>query len=322
MSLFDFSSRDCYVLDGGLGAEIEKDYPDLLDDPLWSGRLLHSNPQMLEAIHLNFLRNGADIIITASYQTSVELLSQHLKLSEQEALALISESVNLAKRARSKFLSDTPAGALGPPLVAGSVGPYGACLHDSSEYRGDYVDRVSREQMKVWHRPRMAALLSAGVDLLAMETIPAQVEAEVLVDLLQEFPYAKAWISFSCKDDLHSCHGELFSEAVASVCRSPQVVAMGINCTHPRYIAPLLESAAGVTDKPFIVYPDGKDHWDTDSKCWVRSPRPLERGFPEEVLKLWRSLGARIIGGCCHVSPLNIRGIKDALTVDHGTTKL
>jgi homocysteine S-methyltransferase len=43
------------------------------------------------------------------------------------------------------------------------------------------------------------ALVEAGVDLLALETIPAQKEAEILVELLKEFPKQKAWLSFSCK---------------------------------------------------------------------------------------------------------------------------
>lgn len=53
--------------------------------------------------------------------------------------------------------------------------------------------------MREWHRPRIQALIEAGVDLLALETIPCQEEAEMLCDLLREFPNMKAWLSFSCK---------------------------------------------------------------------------------------------------------------------------
>lgn len=84
-------------------------------------------------------------------------------------------------------------------LIAGSVGSYGACLHDGSEYRGDYVKKVPLEIIKTWHRPRISALVEAGVDFLAFETIPALAEAEVLVELLKEFPNQKAWVSFTCK---------------------------------------------------------------------------------------------------------------------------
>lgn len=85
------------------------------------------------------------------------------------------------------------------PLIAGSVGPYGASLHDGSEYRGEYVDRVSRQDLAAWHRPRVETLVAAGVDLLAIETIPAQMEAEVLVELIKDFPRVQAWLSFSSK---------------------------------------------------------------------------------------------------------------------------
>lgn len=55
------------------------------------------------------------------------------------------------------------------------------------------------QELIEWHRPQVNALIEAGVDMLAFETIPAQKEAEGLVQLLREFPSSKAWISFSCK---------------------------------------------------------------------------------------------------------------------------
>jgi len=92
-------------------------------------------------------------------------------------MSMMKDSVSIATRARSKYLSETHQqdNDQGLPLVAGSVGPYGACLHDRSEYTGSYVDHVTPEELKAWHRPRMAALLEAGAHLLAIETIPALV---------------------------------------------------------------------------------------------------------------------------------------------------
>ena len=63
--------------------------------------------------------------------------------------------------------------------MAGSVGPYGAALADGSEYRGDYG--LSVTQLRAWHRPRIAALVEAGADVLACETIPCLAEAEALL---------------------------------------------------------------------------------------------------------------------------------------------
>lgn len=86
------------------------------------------------------------------------------------------------------------------PKVAGSIGPYGACQADMSEYTGAYVDCMSEEDFIEWHRPRLTALLEAGVDYLAFETFPALLEANAILRLLQqEAPHMPAWISFSCK---------------------------------------------------------------------------------------------------------------------------
>lgn len=84
------------------------------------------------------------------------------------------------------------------PLIVGSVGPYGASLHDASEYTGSYAATTSQETMREWHRPRIEALVEAGVDLLALETIPCKSEAEMLVELIKEYPAVKAWLCFSC----------------------------------------------------------------------------------------------------------------------------
>ena len=55
------------------------------------------------------------------------------------------------------------------------------------------------QELKDWHRPQIGCLVSAGADLVAMETIPSVKEAVALMELLREFPSCRAWLSFSCK---------------------------------------------------------------------------------------------------------------------------
>lgn len=85
------------------------------------------------------------------------------------------------------------------PLIVGSIGPYGASLHDASEYTGEYANDVTQETMRNWHRPRMETLVEAGVDILALETIPCAAEAEMLVEMIKDYPQVKAWLCFSCR---------------------------------------------------------------------------------------------------------------------------
>lgn len=91
-------------------------------------------------------------------------------------------------------------GDLQVPIV-GSVGPYGACLHDGSEYFGYAgMPLLTQEKLMDWHRPRIQALDDAGVEMLAVETIPSLLEAKAVLQLLRaEFPHLRSWLSFSCK---------------------------------------------------------------------------------------------------------------------------
>ena len=117
------------------------------------------------------------------------------------------DAVALAVAARDEFWSvagQSP-GRL-RPLVAASVGPYGAMLADGSEYRGHYA--LDDAALADFHRPRLQVLATAGADLLACETIPCLREALVLAKLLQEFPGVCAWMSFSCRDGEHTCEGD------------------------------------------------------------------------------------------------------------------
>lgn len=119
-----------------------------------------------------FLLSGADVISTATYQASIPGFISHLDVSSERARELLMSGVQLAKETVERFVSDSrPAGTnthalwyflcslwcyviLFPlfisqgqrcPLVAGSVGPYGAFLHDGSEYTGAYAEEMSVE---------------------------------------------------------------------------------------------------------------------------------------------------------------------------------
>lgn len=72
------------------------------------------------------------------------------------------------------------------PLVAASVGCYGAAQADGSEYQGDYGAQIGLEGLKEWHRRRLNVLADAdGVDLLMFETIPCLEEARAVLSLLE-----------------------------------------------------------------------------------------------------------------------------------------
>lgn len=254
------------ILDGGLATEMEAAGIDLQGDPLWSARLLHTDPQAVRDAHYRFLVGGADVITTATYQGSITGFIDHLDVSPERARELLMSGVQLAKEMVERFVSDSRPAGQGCPLVAGSVGPYGAFLHDGSEYTGAYAEGMSVEELKAWHRPQIDCFAAAGADLIAFETIPSIKEAEALVELLKEFPNSKAWISFSCKDGRCISDGSPFTDAVKIANRSTQLVAVGVNCCSPTLVEPLLDSAGSLLspDMSWAVYPNSGEMWDTE----------------------------------------------------------
>jgi homocysteine S-methyltransferase len=291
------------VIDGALATELERRGCDLNDD-LWSAKFLLEQPEKIKQVHDDYFKAGADCAITASYQASVEGFMRR-GLNEKQALDLIQKSVRLAVEARDEFWADE-ANRVGrsKPFVAASVGPYGAYLADGSEYRGNYG--LGEQELLDFHRPRMKALIEAGAELLACETIPSLLEAQALVKLLDEFHSIQAWISFSCRDDELVNEGQRLEDCVRMVEASPFVSAVGVNCTSPNFIPALIGEAKKATSKPLVVYPNSGESYDASRHDW--DGHPVYESFGEQA-KEWYQAGARLIGGCCRTTPDDIRVI-------------
>lgn len=291
------------MLDGGLATEMESRGADL-DDELWSAKMLIEAPELIRKVHYDFLSAGADIIATASYQASFGGFEK-AGYGRDQAQSLMCLSVDLAVLARETFWSDyrNHRGRL-RPLVAASIGPYGACLHDGSEYHGNYG--LSRQELIDFHRPRMKVLAETDADIFAFETIPSLLEAEALLELLGEFSGRYAWLSFSCRDHENVSHGERFSECVAMAGSSGQVLGIGVNCTSPEFVPALLESV-GQIKTPLVAYPNSGETWNAGDQSWSG---PICEHMP---VTDWYDRRARIIGGCCRTSVQDIERMRNDL---------
>ena len=250
-----------YVLDGGFNTRLAQYEPSAAngDDPLWGGCATLRNSGAVTKAHKDFIEAGAQIIETNTYQTSPELFLRHLGSEFRDvppivgALEMYERAVRLAREAAE----GTEA------LVAGSVGPYGACLGDGSEYTGSYVTegKIDAEGLEKWHFERIKRLEEAGVDLLAVETVPTVVEALAVLNVVEKFPDATCWISFQCRDGERTARGERFDDVVRQVLSHPaastRLLAIGVNCCDPADVSPLLRLA----NKGGI--------WCSDEKSWL-----------------------------------------------------
>jgi homocysteine S-methyltransferase len=293
-SLADALTIGPVVLDGGLATQLESQGHNL-DSALWSARLLDDDPDTIVQAHLAYFLAGAQVATTASYQASIGGFAQ-AGISQAEAAQLIRGSVRLAERARARFDDGNER------WIAGSIGPYGAALADGSEYRGDYDLTV--EELRSWHRPRIELLAEAGVDILALETIPCLAEVEAL---LAEIDGSRqpCWLSITCAAG-RTRAGEPAAEAFSLARDVEEIVAVGVNCIDPADADALVRIASESSGKPVVVYPNSGEQWDASARAWI-GPATFQARDVED----WISNGARLVGGCCRVGPTEIRAIRD-----------
>ncbi|KAG8370249.1 hypothetical protein BUALT_Bualt14G0097300 [Buddleja alternifolia] len=313
----------CAVIDGGLATELERHGADL-NDPLWSAKCLINSPHLIRRVHLDYLEAGANVIISASYQATLQGFEAK-GLSIKEGETLLEKSVKIACEARDIFYERATKGSLDisddgvtpkgrPVLVAASVGSYGAYLADGSEYSGNYGDNIGLQTLKDFHRRRVQVLAGSGADLIAFETIPNKLEAQAYAELLEEESIKiPAWFSFSSKDGTNVVSGDPIEDCALIADSCEQVIGVGINCTPPRFIQGLIQSIRSVTNKPILIYPNSGETYDAHRKEWVPSTGVADVDFVSYVGK-WREAGASLIGGCCRTTPNTIRAISKTLS--------
>jgi len=319
-----FDGQSFLVLDGGLATALEA-AGHVLDTDLWSARLLLDAPDAIHDVHAAYLHAGADCISTASYQATLPGFAR-LGIGAAGGERLLRRSVELAVAARDAFWSEAAnrEGRL-RPLVAASVGPYGAYLADGSEYDGRYAvagspgggstgaaageraRRVGASELAEFHRRRLEILSLSGTDLLALETMPSIVEVRALVELLADLRHPGAWVSFTCRDAERLRDGTPVEEAAAACAPEAGVVAVGVNCTAPQHVASVIRRMRTATDLPILAYPNSGETYVRSGRAWSR--RAVGVDWLDFVPE-WLDAGARIIGGCCRVGPDTIRSLR------------
>ncbi|GAO14054.1 uncharacterized protein UV8b_01855 [Ustilaginoidea virens] len=334
-------------LDGGLGTSLEQKYEQKFtpSTPLWSSHLLVSNPPLLLQCQADFGLVPVDILLTATYQVSVEGFRKTRTPSFPDGIpaqhipAFLETAVSVAERASSRA------------SVALSLGPYGACMVPSQEYSGRYDPRHSSpDALYEWHRERL--LLFARVDGLArrvgyvaMETVPRVDEVAAMRRALGAVPQLAGlpfWVS--C---LYPGDGEVLptGESVEQVLRAsldagvagPVPWGVGINCTKVWKLPSLLARyEAAVADMvrqgvlaawpALVLYPDGTNGqvYNTATQAWEGSDAAdVERGaWEEQLAEVVRGTRARgewkqvVVGGCCMASSEDISRLRQILLAD------
>ena len=100
--------------------------------------------------------------------------------------------------------------------------------------------------------------------------------------------------------------------------QSKELIAIGVNCTPPRFVPQLIKAAADVfrdtEDPPLLVaYPNSGEGWLNKTGTWD-GESDLSNVNLGEVGMSWVDAGARVIGGCCRTTPEYINSLANALS--------
>jgi homocysteine S-methyltransferase len=291
-----------HVLDGAMATELERKGFDL-SGPLWSAHVLESSPDAIAEVHRDYLEAGADCLLTASYQVSAEgfqKIGYDARSAADAAANALRASVSIAEKVRRDYQAASPRKI----WIAASLGPYGAMLHDGSEYHGNYA--CSFDDLVGFHTRRIAVLVETNADFLAFESIPSLEEAEAILAALRPYPDVAVYLSFTCRNGSHVSHGETLQACAELLDGQPQVIGIGVNCTAPELIGNLIRQLTKVTTKPIVVYPNSGEQWDAVHRCWQGDGQIQEFG---ELARRWRGEGAQWIGGCCRTGPEHVRAV-------------
>ena len=298
--------RGRFVIDGSMSSLLER-YGADLNDPLWTAKVLLEQPELVKRVHTAYFRAGADCGITCSYQATIAGLMKK-GLTEAQSEEVIKNSVEIFLQAREEWWEEEGKSAHRAwPLCLGACGPYGAYLADGSEYRGNYG--IGAEELRGFHFRRAQLLWEAGADMLLFETQPSLGETLVETDIAAELG-APCWVSYSCKDEAHTCEGQDIADCARAMAQRPCVKVIGVNCTAPHLIEPLITRIKSACGLPIAVYPNSGKTYDPLTKTWTGKGDAA--GFGESAVR-WFGAGASAVGGCCTTSDEHIRAVCGAL---------
>ncbi|MEQ9005992.1 MAG: homocysteine S-methyltransferase family protein [Pseudomonadales bacterium] len=287
------------VLDGGMGGEIKERLPGAATG-LWSATALLEAPDLVVAIHREFIDAGARIITTNTYSTVPSYLGKAGLADQFEALArLAGELAQRAVRESGRAVQ-----------IAGSIPPL------SESYRPDLVP--SSEAADPIYAALVAALADL-VDLFLCETMSSAAEARTAAAAAVKHGGGRpVYVSWTLDETpgagLRS--GERVEDAFAAVA-DLDLAGYLFNCTDPAAIEAALRALRPLTDKPLGGYANRLNRvpkgWTLDGT--VQGGRRTDLSEDAFVASALRCVdaGATIVGGCCGIGPRYIAPLTRAL---------
>ncbi len=299
MSLTTFkqklASGQKILIDGGMGTEILRRGLQT-ELPLWSADVLLNHPEVVQQIHEDHIKAGAEVIVTNTFATTRRMFAK--KGIEQKARGATILACRLASQAR-----DTVESAQNV-VVAGSVAPMEDC----------YSPKLTppREDLEKEHLELAQDLRDGGVDFLLLETMITLRETLAACRAAQSVQLPMA-VSFCCDEKGQLLGGEPLAEVLKAV-QPFHPLFIGVNCVSTKIATETVRLLRGLTELPVAVYAQGDGEPDDDTGWVFREDQ--EHSPYLDAAKNWLDDGAQLIGGCCGTTPQDIAALHKLLQSD------
>ena len=312
----DILSRRVMVLDGAMGTMIqrygltEEDFrsEELQSHPIKlagnNDLLSLSRPDVIAAIHRQYLEAGADIIETCTFN------AQAISQGDYSTTHLIRE-INLAAARLARAEADraselTPEK---PRFVAGSIGPTGKTASMSPDVENPALRAVTFDQLQQAYEEQIEALIEGGVDLLLIETIFDTLNAKAALETARcVFERTGHHLPIMLSVTIADASGRMLAgqtlEAFLTSISNDDIISIGLNCSFgAEQMFPLLKNLSAITSYYISAYPnagipDAMGQYDQTPDVMARN---IER-FTDAAI-------VNIVGGCCGSTPDHIRKI-------------
>ncbi|MDS0526470.1 methionine synthase [Clostridium sp. SHJSY1] len=318
LQIRDLLKERILVLDGAMGTSIqdykleEKDYRGNLNvscNQKGNNDILNvTNPNIISEIHEAYLKAGADIIETNTFNSTN--ISQKDYELEDKIYELNFEGAKLARVAADKFTAETPDK---PRFVAGSLGPTNKTASLSPDVENPGYRNITFDELRDAYKEQVEGLIDGGVDLILIETIFDALNARAaLVGTKDAFLEKGKELPIIISGTIADKSGRILSgqtlEAFVNSMVDESIIAIGLNCSFgAKDLMPFIKYLSKTQNRYISVYPNAglpNSFGEYDEK-------------PEETAALIESLVNQgcinIVGGCCGTTPDHIEAIYEVV---------